>query len=127
MGTNSGGQKPGRGTVDRYGVKGVKRINFGRSKTAGWLLAVGEPSRLKLIKILTEGPKSVTELATKSGLEVASVSHHLGTLLVGGVLDCVADGRKRIYSLKEGTTATATDVFLKGPGCALQIDIASMD
>lgn len=73
---------------------------------AEWLAALGEPTRLKLLRLLATGQKTVTQLAALSQTEMVNVSHHLKLLKNVGLVTTERDGRYVIYSLA-GVKATA--------------------
>jgi DNA-binding transcriptional ArsR family regulator len=71
------------------------------------LKALSEPLRLRIVSALRSGPKSVTELAEGLGVEVVTVSHHLGILRNAHLVETERKGRFILYSLRE-------DVFQPG-------------
>jgi len=81
---------------------------------ADWLAAIGEPTRLTIIRTLAIGEKTVTELAKACKSEVVNVSHHLGVMRAAGLVKCDRDGRFMRYSLL-GASATATELELTHP------------
>jgi len=82
-----------------------------------WLKALAESNRLEIIKLLFEGPKTVTVLAEEVGVEIASVSHHLQVLLHAGLVQVTKRGRFALYRmnpsvlLKKGPKHGATFDF----------------
>ena len=66
---------------------------------ADWLAALGEPTRLAIIRALATGVKTVTQLATACDEEMVNVSHHLSVLKDGGLVSVERDGRFMLYSL----------------------------
>lgn len=66
---------------------------------AGWLSAVGEPTRLRIIRALATGAKNVTETAKLLNTEIANVSHHLRVLRRADVVRNEQHGRHVVYSL----------------------------
>jgi DNA-binding transcriptional ArsR family regulator len=60
---------------------------------------LSEPSRLRILQILHNGPASVGELVEQSGLKQANVSKQLGLLLSAGVIARRQDGNRAIYSI----------------------------
>ena len=77
---------------------------------AEWVSAFGEPTRLRIIRALSTGEKTVTELAKIAGTEVVNVSHHLGILKAAGVVTVERDGRFMWYTLASEAVATATQL-----------------
>ncbi|MCE9560678.1 MAG: metalloregulator ArsR/SmtB family transcription factor [Planctomycetes bacterium] len=76
---------------------------------AEWVFAFGEPTRLKIVRALATGVKTVTELAKAAKTEIVNVSHHLSVMKAAGVVKCDRDGRFMRYSLL-GTKATAVAI-----------------
>lgn len=71
--------------------------------------ALGEPSRLRIVELLREGPRSVNGIAGALGLRQPQVSKHLRVLGESGLVTARAEHRQRIYSLEhEPFTAIAT-------------------
>jgi DNA-binding transcriptional ArsR family regulator len=63
---------------------------------------LGEPTRLELLWLMTEGPRTVTELVSAVGASRTSVSQHLAKLRRAGVVDVLREGRTAHYSLRGG-------------------------
>jgi|GEM_PF-6759782 len=90
---------------------------------AAWIAAVGEPSRLDLLRALVTGSHSVTQLAKECDMEIVNVSHHLGILRDVGLVTFERDGRFMLYSLA-GATATATTLeFTHESGVKISIPL----
>ena len=62
---------------------------------------LSDPTRLRIIRALIEGPLSVSRLATRTGLPVNHLSHHLGRMRMTGLVTCTRDGRRIIYKIAE--------------------------
>ncbi len=88
-----------------------------RRAEAAWIAAIGEPTRLAIIRILIGGEKTVTELARACEAEVVNVSHHLGVMRAARLVKCERDGRFMRYSLI-GAKAAATELELTHEGGA---------
>jgi ArsR family transcriptional regulator len=70
------------------------------------------PSRLKLIQILMDqGELSVQEIVSKSGLQQANVSKHLGHLADEGLLDRRKEGLFVYYSVADPTLAAVCSIM----------------
>jgi len=69
--------------------------------------ALADETRLKIIKLLGEGEKSVDELVQALGIAQSTTSHHLRVLREAGLVRGVKRGRNIYYSLtqplEEGT------------------------
>jgi DNA-binding transcriptional ArsR family regulator len=61
---------------------------------------LSEGSRLRILQILQNGPRSVGELVEQADLKQANVSKQLGMLWSAGVIDRRQDGNRAIYSIK---------------------------
>jgi DNA-binding transcriptional ArsR family regulator len=61
--------------------------------------ALGSENRLKILDILGEGEKTVSELSEIAAIEQSSVSHHLKCLRNCGFVQRKTDGNKRIYKI----------------------------
>lgn len=61
--------------------------------------ALGEPTRLRLIRQLIGGAKTVTELCDSLRATPYNVSKHLRVLKEAGLLEVEKQGQQRIYSL----------------------------
>lgn len=66
--------------------------------------ALGEPSRLRLMNLLFDGPKSVGVLVEGSGLSLANVSKHLGLLHQVGWVTRTKAGVHVLYALADART-----------------------
>jgi ArsR family transcriptional regulator len=78
----------------------------GSRAQAEWIAAIGEPTRLAILRALTTGTHTVTKLAQVCGVEIVNVSHHLGILRDAGLVTFERDGRFMCYALA-GAKATA--------------------
>src|SRR5262245_37811798 len=63
------------------------------------LRVLGDPERLRIIQLLTSGPRSVGELAEKLKKPIAAVSHHLRLLCHADVVEDDRQGRFVYYHL----------------------------
>ena len=61
---------------------------------------LSEDSRLRILQVLQNGPRSVGELVERSGLKQANVSKQLGVLLTAGIIARRQEGNRAIYSIK---------------------------
>ena len=81
------------------------------------LKALADPERLKIIDVLFQGAKNVSELSSELEQEIVNVSHHLGVLRHAGLVNVERQGRFMIYSLPP-------DVFAMRSGdCCKQVDL----
>ena len=71
--------------------------------------AFGEPSRLKILRILSAKPLTVNEIVDAIDLSQSTVSRHLGVLREAGILSDQRDGQQVIYTLnKDAVEACCT-------------------
>lgn len=61
--------------------------------------ALAEPTRLKIIELLREQPRSVNEIALLLNIRQPQASKHLHTLSKAGLVSVQAVAQQRIYSL----------------------------
>jgi DNA-binding transcriptional ArsR family regulator len=71
-------------------------------RCAELLGALAAPERLRIVQILREGPRNVTELAELLGQPAVNVSHHLMVLRYAGLVRNRKQGRFVLYSLAPG-------------------------
>lgn len=79
---------------------------------------LAEPSRLKLLRALMEGDKTVTELVEATGMKQGNVSKHLGVLTLARFLSRNRDGNFVRYSIADPRLA---------PLCHLMCDRVEAD
>lgn len=87
----------------------------GESAPAGLvhvLKALGDPTRLQILRYLNSGPQTPTQLAQLLRLRPPTVSHHLNALRVAGLvqISLQADGERR-YALRRGALAGAWETL----------------
>ncbi len=61
--------------------------------------ALGDPVRVKILKILKENPRTVSELVNNFDVSQPAISHHLAVLKSVGLVTSKRDGRVVYYSL----------------------------
>jgi DNA-binding transcriptional ArsR family regulator len=91
---------------------------------AEMLSALAAPERLRIIRILTEGPHNVTEIADRLQDSIANVSHHLNVLHDAGLLQRQKQGRFVLYSMAPGVLPAdggSTPAHLDLGCCRLEI------
>lgn len=64
---------------------------------------LGEPTRIRLLDSLREGPATVSELQAATGASQQNVSKHLGMLLEVGMVRRMKDGNRAYYSIADDT------------------------
>lgn len=63
------------------------------------LRALADPDRLRIIRLLSDGPRSVKDMAAQLDAQVVNVSHHLGVLRQAGLVRDEKQGRFVVYHL----------------------------
>lgn len=63
------------------------------------LSALGEPSRLRIVRVLWHGPAPVSRIVEESGLRQSNVSKQLALLLDAGVVSRRKEGTSAIYAI----------------------------
>lgn len=71
--------------------------------------ALGNPTRLELLDLLAQGPRSVDELASAAGIAVNTCSAHLQSLRRAGLVETRREGRQIFYSLAGNDVAGLWD------------------
>ncbi|MGU3470881.1 ArsR/SmtB family transcription factor [Paenibacillus sp. D51F] len=62
--------------------------------------ALSEPSRLRIVELLSTGPFTVGEIAERLQIRQPQASKHLKVLLEAGLVDVAAEANRRSYSLR---------------------------
>lgn len=81
---------------------------------AATFAALGEPTRLRIVELLRDGPLSVGEIVARLGLRQPQVSKHLRVLGESRIVTAEAAHRYRIYRLEPhafGAVADWVDSF----------------
>lgn len=89
------------------GDRATKDALFAEFAAVGKVL--GNPTRLELLDLLAQGPRSVDNLATAAGVGVSTCSAHLHTLREAGLVDTRREGKRIFYSLAGGDVAGLWD------------------
>ena len=63
-------------------------------------MVLADPTRRRLIEIMHDGERSVSELVAHVDIDQPGVSRHLRILNDAGFVKVRADGRRRMYSLR---------------------------
>jgi DNA-binding transcriptional ArsR family regulator len=61
---------------------------------------LAEPTRMRIVELLREGPLSVGAIADRLGLRQPQTSKHLKVLAEGGIVDVTIAANRRIYALR---------------------------
>ena len=68
---------------------------------ARFFRALGDPTRLRLLTLLVQRERSVTELVEAVGAPQGRISTHLGCLRWCGLVTARRDGRQMIYAITD--------------------------
>jgi DNA-binding transcriptional ArsR family regulator len=71
-------------------------------RCAELLGALASPDRLRIVRCLRDGPRSVSQLRDTLDIPLVNVSHHLSVLRHAGLVERRKQGRNALYSLKPG-------------------------
>jgi DNA-binding transcriptional ArsR family regulator len=63
------------------------------------LKALGEETRLRILRLLFKEPLSVNEIADRLQVSQYNVSKHLRVMREAGLLETERDGKQRLYSV----------------------------
>ncbi|OON78000.1 ArsR/SmtB family transcription factor [Streptomyces tsukubensis] len=65
---------------------------------------LSDPTRLRLMWVLARGEADVSTLTAASGAARPAVSQHLAKLRAAGLVQARKDGRRALYTLRDGRT-----------------------
>lgn len=71
------------------------------SDCIGALKALGEESRLRMLRLLLGNERNVNSISEALGISPYNVSKHLTVLRNAGLITCRKSGRERLYSVTE--------------------------
>jgi len=86
---------------------------------------LGDPLRLRLLRMLAQGEHSVAELVEANATTQANVSKHLQLLLRAGVVQRRKDGLHGYYSIADPTVFELCDVVCGSLSARLREQLAS--
>ena len=67
---------------------------------AGLFRILSDPTRLRILMLLADGERNVSDLCRKLGAPQPTVSHHLGLLRMGELVTTRRSGKEIFYSLR---------------------------
>lgn len=79
------------------------------------------PTRIVIVRLLSTGPRVVSEIVAATDAPNSTVSHHLGILREAGILTIRQDSAARICEL------TDNGVVIAGVGHVIEMIVATMD
>lgn len=90
-----------------------------QDETLGFVKAMADAERLRIIGLLTRGPKGLTEIAAGLGMHPADAARHLERLTASGAVRETAGtydlDEQRIEALARGQLAEARAVYVPAP------------
>ena len=96
----------------------MPRKNVPRFDCLAAMRALGEPSRVRIVRRLLEGPHSVNELCAALELQAYNASRHLAVLKAAGLVQVEKSAQQRIYALAESfRTELASNQQVLDLGC----------
>lgn len=105
-----------RGRDERADHWSALRPEFVRTAAADRLRALGHPDRLRVIEVLAQGPKNVTEIASTLALPNATVSRHLKVLHDALLVEKSRHGNHVLYVLADREVGRLAAVAYRGAG-----------
>jgi DNA-binding transcriptional ArsR family regulator len=82
------------------------------------LKALADPTRLKILRYIAQGPHTPSKLAKRLRLRAPTVTHHLNELRLAGLVNMTMDGQEKKYTARfealQGIFTTLQE-FLKMP------------
>jgi DNA-binding transcriptional ArsR family regulator len=93
-------------------------------KVAGRFQALSDPNRLRLLQLLLDQDRSVTELADAAELSVANASKHLALLRSAGFIDRSKQGTSVIYTLANDTPRLLCDLICRDVRSQVEHELA---
>ena len=84
-----------------------------RDPAAAVLAAVADPNRLRLLRVLLDGDRCVTQCMEATGMSQSLVSKHLARLIDAGLVERQRVGRRSYHRVRDseqvGALLTAAD------------------
>jgi DNA-binding transcriptional ArsR family regulator len=80
--------------------------------TAAMFAMLSATVRLHILWLLSLGARDVGTLAEETGQTMATVSHHLGKLKLGGFVSARRDGRRQVYVFSNALSADVVRVAI---------------
>jgi DNA-binding transcriptional ArsR family regulator len=80
----------------------MKKDPLEPERCARLLAALAAPERLRIVRLLSDGPHNVSQIISNLGIPALNVSHHLSVLKHAGLIRGQKQGRFMIYSLADG-------------------------
>ncbi len=88
----------------------------------GALKALGEESRLRILRVVSNEPLDVSQIADRLHISPYNVSKHLRVLRDARLLQVQREGKRRLYSLAPGVSGTRRLKVLDLGCCTFRVD-----
>ena len=75
--------------------------------------ALSDPNRQKILEILRDGEKPVSEIAEQLNISLATLSHHLDILKRADLLSARRAGRQIFYNLNMSVLEEISEALIK--------------
>jgi ArsR family transcriptional regulator len=72
---------------------------------------LAEPTRLRILNVLLEGERTVSDLVDETGLNQANVSKHLGVLRSSNFVDRRKEGLYAFYSVADPSVGVLCEIM----------------
>ncbi|HSA60172.1 MAG TPA: metalloregulator ArsR/SmtB family transcription factor [bacterium] len=82
-------------------------------QVAKFLKAMGEPTRLKILRTLHDGELTVTDIIAETAATQSNVSKHLAVLTVEGIVAARKDGTSTYYSIADPNITAICDTVCR--------------
>jgi ArsR family transcriptional regulator len=97
------------------------------SLVAGRFRALGDPSRLRILRQLMGGERSVQELLEDTGLTQTNLSRHLGVLRREAIVERRAEGNRALYRICDPTMVEVCDLVCGSLADRLAADLEGFE
>lgn len=92
--------------------------------------SLAHPARVRVLELLVDGERQVSELITETGLEPSHLSQHLAVLRRAGVVEAQRSGNVVRYRLVDDSVAamlSAARSFLTGSLARTRANLSELD
>ena len=88
---------------------------------------LGEPARLRLLRLLECGERTVNQLAEAAGGNQANVSRHLSAMHAGGLLSRRREGTNVYYSITDPVVFQLCDLVCRSARDQIRIQLGAIE
>jgi ArsR family transcriptional regulator len=82
-------------------MSGDDKMDQDKTVQAEYLKALAHPTRIRILELLDEEGRCVTNIGEKLDLKQSNISQHLGILRSRGILSLRREGGHSIYCIKD--------------------------